>query len=774
MNRHSLIRQPQKFHLRLTLYISLLLSYAGLCFCTQAQTPVAPRIITQKTIGGSLNETLHTTYGTSDGGFILGGQTSSANGDIQGTRRGLSDAIIIKTNGAGDIEWQVWLGGSRDDVATSVKETPDQGFIVEGYTASTDGNFTANHGGTDIFVTKLSKTGAIEWTVCFGGTLDEKSSEIVVSSEGGYLLTGSTKSYDGDLIGKYPTDADAWIVKITNSGSIQWQRLFNGIYTDICKAAKQLPDRNYILVSNIGNTAGANQREDIFITKLAQNGNVIGQWSYGGSRQDLATSLAITPDGGFVVLGKSNSNNGTLTRNQGNFDVWILKIGASGVLQWQKTFGGTEFEGGTTTESFGNIEPTDDGGYIFTSSTNSKNGDIQMPTTPWTGTQARVWVVKLNCKQEIQWQKVLGGNAGDFGVFVKKLSDENYFITANTASNDGDVTNNKGSQDAWLIKLSPDPKPKPNLAVTGTIPFCEGNAIRLNGDLGPNYNYQWKRDGIDLAGETTTRLTVRTSGKYTVVATPKDCPKPQVDTSVTITVTPKPQLGLPKDTTFCTTPTKLIANQINGATYEWSSGEIVNEITPTNAGKYVLKVSVGGCEVKDSTNVKRSSPPVIALSSQIQECFDASTPYLLSAGTDLSLRYRWSPNNETTNTINITQAGTYQVKVTNTDGCSSEKTVQMILRCVSKIYAPTIFTPNSDGQNDTFSIIAQDVVGYELKIYNRWGELIFVSTSESEIWNGLSKGEKAPEGSYTWQLTYRNANQPDDILTHSGTVMLIR
>ena len=176
MNRHSLINSlDRKPFLPYFLYVLLLVSVF-----IHAQKP-SPKIISQKTIGGSLNESLNCTYATTDGGYILGGQTGSSNGDISGNRKGVSDALIVKIDAAGDIEFQVSLGGLRDETVTSIKETSDQGFIILGTTTSTDGDFSSNHGGTDIFVTKLSKTGAIQWNKCFGGTLDEKSGEVVVS-----------------------------------------------------------------------------------------------------------------------------------------------------------------------------------------------------------------------------------------------------------------------------------------------------------------------------------------------------------------------------------------------------------------------------------------------------------------------------------------------------------------------------------------------------------------------------------------------------------------
>jgi gliding motility-associated-like protein len=112
--------------------------------------------------------------------------------------------------------------------------------------------------------------------------------------------------------------------------------------------------------------------------------------------------------------------------------------------------------------------------------------------------------------------------------------------------------------------------------------------------------------------------------------------------------------------------------------------------------------------------------------------------------------------------------------LSNDDGCITEKTVQIIQHCTSKIYAANIFTPNGDGDNDVFWIVAQDVTDYELKIFNRWGEMVFMAATETAVWDGTFNNQKAPEGTYTWQLSYKNAKQPLEVLTYSGTVLLVR
>ena len=98
----------------------------------------------------------------------------------------------------------------------------------------------------------------------------------------------------------------------------------------------------------------------------------------------------------------------------------------------------------------------------------------------------------------------------------------------------------------------------------------------------------------------------------------------------------------------------------------------------------------------------------------------------------------------------------------------------MTQKCVSKIYAANIFTPNADGDNDVFWVSTQDVTEYDLKIFNRWGELVFASTSESEVWDGNYRSVKAEEGTYSWKLTYRNVNQAEVVQVKIGVVLLVR
>jgi gliding motility-associated-like protein len=584
---------------------------------------------------------------------------------------------------------------------------------------------------------------------CFGGTNNEQSAEVLESKEGGYLFTGSAKSANGDINGA-PADADMWVVKITNNGSIQWQSLIQILYTDVCRSVKQFPNNDYLVIGSIGKVSGSNQQEDIYITRFSQLGFILYQYGIGGSNQDIALSCQLTKDGGWIILGKTSSTNGNITQNKGGFDLWVTKMNPSGNIQWQKTYGGTNTE---ANNNVGTIQITENDDYIVTSSTRSNNGDVKPPITPWSATASRIWILKLNCVGTIQWQKLIGGDSEDNGISITQTTDKGFIAISNVSSNNGNISNNKGGQDVLFTKLAPDPFIKPTLTASGSLAICDDQMVTLDGNLGNGYTYQWQKNGSDLSGETSAAITVSASGTYKLIIKPSSCPKPIVDASATVAVTPKPSLVLPATLVFCKPPLTLAPNLIVGATYQWSTGQTTPNIEVSNAGIYQVNALLGGCNVSQSVVVTQQQPPLISITDRIEDCFSVSKPFFLDAGNDPANQYKWMPGNITTSDITITQAGTYQLTVTDANLCSTTKSITIMANCVSGIYVPSIFSPNNDNINDFFSVTTLDAIEVNLKIYNRWGELVF-NTSTNNSWDGTYNNLPAPEQTYTWQLNY--------------------
>lgn len=262
---------------------------------------------------------------------------------------------------APEIEWQKSFGGSGVDRAHSVRQTTDGGYIVAGFSNSNDGDVTGNHGADDYWIIKLSHTGEMEWQKSYGGSYSDIAYSIQQTSDGGYIVVGISKSDDGDVIENYGY-YDVWVLKLNSTGYIEWQKCYGGSHDDVAYSIQQTIDGGYIFAGgSSSNDVDVTENQgvlDFWIVKLNSAGNMEWQKSYGGSENDFAQSIQQTADGGFIAAGRSSSNDGDVTGNHGSDDYWIIKLNISGNMEWQKSFGGS---GSDVANS---IQQTTDGGYI--------------------------------------------------------------------------------------------------------------------------------------------------------------------------------------------------------------------------------------------------------------------------------------------------------------------------------------------------------------------------------------------------------------------------
>lgn len=290
------------------------------------------------------------------------------------------------------------LGGNQDDRANFVIQTLDSGYVFAGITESSqDGDVTGtNQGGRDCWIVKMSKTGAIEWNRVMGGNDYEELTQIRQTADGGYIFCAFTgSSADGDITGTSNGQYDYWVVKLDAAGATTWDVLL------------------------------------------------------GGDQNEYATSIVQTADGGYIVGGHSQSSaNGdvTGTNHSTNSDYWIVKLTSTGTVTWNVLLGGVG------SEELQSIRQTADGGYIVTGqATSSANGDV-------TGTISGIfdfWVVKLNGTGGIVWNKLIGGNDEEFSYAVQQTADGGYIVAGNsnsTASGNISVSTH-GDFDYLIIKL---------------------------------------------------------------------------------------------------------------------------------------------------------------------------------------------------------------------------------------------------------------------------------------------------------------------------------
>ncbi|MDR2352367.1 MAG: T9SS C-terminal target domain-containing protein [Deltaproteobacteria bacterium] len=404
----------------------------------------APNIKWQRSLGGSAKDSAESIQITSDGGYIIAGVSSSNDGDVTGNH-GDDDYWIVKLDPDGNIEWQKSLGGSGKDYARSIRITSDGGYIIAGASSSKDGDVTENHGDNDYWIVKLDPEGNIIWQKSLGGSGEDSANSIHITSDDGYIIAGTSNSNDGDVTENHGNN-DYWIVKIDSLGTIQWQKSLGGSESDVANSIRQTSDGGYIIAgrtkSNDGDITGNHGKNDSWIVKIDSEGAIQWQKSLGGSQFDEANSIRQTSDGGYIIAGESESYDGDVTVNHGRNDFWIVKLDSLGTIQWQKSLGGQRFDFAKS------IQITSDGGYIIAGGNSSDDFDV-------TGNHGYddFWIVKLDSLGNIQWQKSLGGSSGDFASSIQITSDDGYIIAGYTLSNDGDVTINHGEHDYWIVKL---------------------------------------------------------------------------------------------------------------------------------------------------------------------------------------------------------------------------------------------------------------------------------------------------------------------------------
>src|SRR5688572_6626778 len=185
----------------------------------------------QKTYGSTLNELGYAITRSTDGnGYVFTASALGNAGDITGHHGGIgADVWLVKINSSsGGIDWKKCLGGTSGDYAYDIITTIDGGYAFAGVTQSNDGDAPGNHGGRDVWIVKLDASGAVSWKKILGGSGEEAANSIIQTSDGGFLIAGYTGSNNGDISGSNHGGSDAWIIKLSSSGEMVWQKTYGG------------------------------------------------------------------------------------------------------------------------------------------------------------------------------------------------------------------------------------------------------------------------------------------------------------------------------------------------------------------------------------------------------------------------------------------------------------------------------------------------------------------------------------------------------------------
>ncbi len=410
----------------------------------------------QKTIGGNEYDLLETVKQTPDGGYILGGHSlSDISGDKTDSSNGDYDFWIIKTNSIGEIEWQNSIGGSITENLRSIELTPDGGYIASGMSISNiSGDKSENcRGSNDYWMVKLDSLGNVEWDKTIGGSLSDQYSSVIVINDGYYICGSSYSNISGDKTENSKGNVDYWILKLDTTGNIVWQKTIGGSGTDYSNSITKTADGGCIIAGNSDSNISGDKTEDsrglsdFWIVKLSAAGVIEWDKTIGGNDFDGPNSIIQMLDDGFLIAGISSSNiSGEKTENsKGGYDYWIVKVDANGNIEWDKTIGGSDQD---LSNSF---TQANDGGFLLGGFSNS---NISGNKTEHSKGTYDYWILKLNNVGLIEWQNTIGGGYIDRLISSTQANDGGFLLGGYSESNiSADKTeNSRGTFDYWIIK----------------------------------------------------------------------------------------------------------------------------------------------------------------------------------------------------------------------------------------------------------------------------------------------------------------------------------
>jgi hypothetical protein len=356
---------------------------------------------------------------------------------------------------APDTLWTKTFGGINAEKGNCVQQTTDGGFVIVGSTNS----FGA--GEDDIWIIKTNVNGDTIWTKTYGGNTGEEGYSVQQTNDGGYIIVGYTDSFGSG-------EDDVWLIKTDENGDSLWAKTFGGSGDEGGFSVEQTDDGGYI-IAGYTTSFGAGE-EDVWLIKTDANGDTLWTQTFGGSWYDCAHSVQQTTDGGYIIAGYTVS------------DVWLIKTDASGDTLWTKTFGGGEGCAGNS------VQQTTDGGYIIAGEIGiipksgapavwliktDTSGDtlwnkilfiissahsVQQTTdggyiiTGYKGAiDSDVWLIKTDENGDTLWTKTFGGILWDDGYSVQQTTDGGFILTGRTQSFGA------GEEDVLLIKTAPDP-----------------------------------------------------------------------------------------------------------------------------------------------------------------------------------------------------------------------------------------------------------------------------------------------------------------------------
>jgi len=298
---------------------------------------------------------------------------------------------------------------------------------------------------------KTDAQGNLIWEKSFGFSGIDQGTHVIETSDNHLVISGVidvTASGGDGVVGRNTTrhaGGDYWLLKVTQAGDLVWSRYYGGSFTDTPYEFTETQTGQFILAGSsdsndvdITNNKGS---YDFWTVKTDASGNLEQQNSYGGSEIDEARGIVATLDGNYVIAGDTRSNDQDVSSNNGAADLWLVKVTENGQILWNQSIGGTNFDVPRS------IDKTADGGFIIAGSSRSSDGVLNTNRG-----QNDAWIVRINSDGEFVSQKSYGGSEIDFAYDAIQLQNGLFVLVGDSNSSDEDILINKGFTDLLVIR----------------------------------------------------------------------------------------------------------------------------------------------------------------------------------------------------------------------------------------------------------------------------------------------------------------------------------
>ena len=405
--------------------------------------------------GGSGEDTAQAIITTIDGGYAILGYSNSTDGDLSEKTTSVNDYWLIKLNADGTVAWGKTYGGSRDDRGQSLVQTADGGYALTGYAMSSDGDGSINNGFHDNWVVKVDAQGEIQWEKSFGFSGHDHSYDIIETNDGGLFFSGfldiTSAQADGyaDKGGSSTTAhgvGEFWGTKLDAQGNIEWRKYFGGTNNDRSHSVVQSEDGGFVLSgfteSDDFDIKASRGSYDFWVLKINSEGDLLWERSFGGSGIDIAYDMTKTDDNAYVVVGNTFSDDLDISKNNGESDVWMIKVNDNGDLIWERNFGGAAFDAAQS------VSLSADGGFIVSGNSKSLTMDLNANAG-----ENDIWLIKTDAQGNMLYNKTFGGVGLDYAFDALENDDNSILLVGETESTDFLELQNKGLKDLVVIKI---------------------------------------------------------------------------------------------------------------------------------------------------------------------------------------------------------------------------------------------------------------------------------------------------------------------------------